>query len=147
VLFVSVPRLDTLPAHGDLDYCISGRRHVMCFSETCLRGLLGRAGFTTAGRLDTHELDAVFTEGKPLRLRLVAVRTRHQDPLPDAPLVPAVEALDRYARGKESAADRIRRLLPVRIRGGILNRAAARRVSERRQGLVGSPGRQGAGGE
>lgn len=147
VLFVSVPRLDTLPAHGDLDYCISGRRHVMCFSETCLRGLLGRAGFTTAGRLDAHELDAVFTEGKPLRLRLVAVRTRSPDPLPDAPLSPAVKALARYVRGWEGVATRVRRLLPVRVRGGLLNRAAARRILERRQGLVGSPGRQGAGGE
>lgn len=147
VLFVSVPRIDTLPVHGDLDYCISGRRHVVCFSETCLRGLLARAGFATAGRLDAQELDAVFTEGKPLRLRLVAVRTRNPDPLPDAPLSPAVKALARYVRGWEGVATRVRRLLPVRVRGGLLNRAAARRVLERRQGLVGSPGRQGAGGE
>ncbi|NOT24844.1 MAG: class I SAM-dependent methyltransferase [Acidobacteria bacterium] len=133
VLFVSVPRVDTLPVHGDLDYCISGRKHVMCFSETCLRGLLARAGFTTAARLDTHELDAIFTDGKPLRLRLVAVRTSSPDPLPVAPLAPALEALSQYVRISESVGARVRRLLPVRMRGGLLERAAERRVLERRQ--------------
>jgi len=145
-LFVSVPRIDTLPVHGDLDYCISGRRHVVCFSETCLRGLLGRAGFATIGRLDAQELDAVFTEGKPLRLRLVAVRTRNPDPLPDAPLAPAVEALARYVRNREGVATRVRRLLPVRVRGGLLNRAAARRVVERQRAVLDTSGRHRAGG-
>jgi len=76
VLFVSVPRLDTLPQHGDLKYCLN-HRHVVCFSETCLRGLLTRAGFATTARLDAKELDEAFTDGKPLRLRLVATRTAH----------------------------------------------------------------------
>jgi SAM-dependent methyltransferase len=133
VLFVSVPRVDTLPVHGDLDYCISGRKHVMCFSETCLRGLLARAGFTTVARLDAHELDAIFTEGKPLRLRLVAVRTTSPDPLPVAPLASALTALSQYVQVNESVAARVRRLLPVRMRGGLLERAAQRRVVERRQ--------------
>ncbi len=44
-LFVSVPRLDTLAQHGDFRYCINGRNHPLAFSETCLRGLLARAGF------------------------------------------------------------------------------------------------------
>ena len=31
--------------HRDLKYCLSGHRHVVSFSEVCLRGLLARAGF------------------------------------------------------------------------------------------------------
>jgi len=135
ILFVSVPRVDTLPVHGDLHYCISGRRHVVCFSETCLRGLLARAGFVTAGRLD-GELDTVFTEGKPLRLRLVAVRTGRPDPLPVAPLAPALKALARYARAREPLPARLRRLLPVRVRGAWLNQAAERRLLERHRAAV-----------
>ena len=50
ILFVSTPRLDTLPLHRDLKYCLSGHRHVVSFSETCLRGLLARAGFDTIAR-------------------------------------------------------------------------------------------------
>jgi SAM-dependent methyltransferase len=146
VLFVSVPRIDTLPTHGDLDYCISGRRHVVCFSEACLRGLLGRAGFRTVGRLDAQELDAVFTEGMPLRLRLVAVRSRDPDPLPDAPLTAALEALARHGKAREGVAARVRRLLPVRVRGGLLNRAAARRVLERQRAGSETSGRQRVGG-
>jgi len=45
VLFVGVPRLDTLAQHGDFKYCLDGRRHLMCLSQTCLTGLLARAGF------------------------------------------------------------------------------------------------------
>jgi len=141
VLFVSVPRVDTLPQHGDLKYCLSGARHVVCFSETCLKGLLARAGFATAGRLDAKELDAAFTEGKPLRLRLVAVRTRRPGPVPDSPLAPAREALARHARARESLTARVRRLLPVRLRGALLGRAADRRVRDRKRALVETSGR------
>ncbi len=133
VLFVSVPRVDTVAVHGDLDYCISGRKHVMCFTETCLRGLLARAGFTTLTRLDTPDLDSIFTDGRPLRLRLLAVRTAAPDPLPVAPLAPAIEALSQYAKARESVAARVRRLLPVRLRGALLERALGRGVRERRQ--------------
>ena len=52
VLFLSVPRLDTLPVHRDYRYCLNGRTHVVGFSETCLRGLLARVGLTPTARLD-----------------------------------------------------------------------------------------------
>lgn len=147
VLFVSVPRLDTLPVHGDRDYCISSRAHVMCFSETCLRGLLARAGFVTAARLDTGELDTLFSEGKPLRLRLVAVRALSPDTFPVEPLAPAVEALARHARATESLGTRVRRLLPVRVRGRLMERAAARSVLERRRAHMDTSLRHEAGGK
>jgi SAM-dependent methyltransferase len=138
VLFVSVPRIDALAVHGDRDYCISWRTHVVCFSETCLRGLLARAGFSTVARLDGDELDTLYSEGKPLRLRLVAVRSLDPDPLPGAPLAPAVDALARHARATEGLPARARRLLPVRVRAGLMERAATQRARERRRARRGA---------
>jgi len=121
VLFLSVPRLDTLPVHRDYRYCLNGRTHVVGFSETCLRGLLARAGLTLTARLDDR-LDVVLTDGKPLRLRLVATRTETPAPFFAAPLGPARRALRAYAR-TGGLASRIRMLLPVRVRAALMNRA------------------------
>ncbi|MGE0591885.1 MAG: class I SAM-dependent methyltransferase [Vicinamibacterales bacterium] len=44
-LLVSVPNLDALPLHRDLDYCIRSRTHVLAYSTECLRWLLADAGF------------------------------------------------------------------------------------------------------
>jgi SAM-dependent methyltransferase len=85
-LFVSVPRLDTLAIHHDIKYCLHRRNHIVAFTEACLRGLLTRAGLHAVSAL--HELDAVFTQGQPLRLRLLARKT-------SAP--PAIDNADRAA--------------------------------------------------
>jgi SAM-dependent methyltransferase len=128
-LFVSVPRVDTLPEHGDFRYCISGRTHPVCFSETCLRGLLARASLAVAAPLDAPELDDAFTQGKPLRLRLLVVRTEHPPALPDEPLAPAIRALDLYYREHHGPLERVRRWLPVRLRAALMYRARVRRTA------------------
>jgi SAM-dependent methyltransferase len=123
-LFVSVPRVDTLPVHGDFRYCINGRNHVVAFTESCLRGLLARAGFETIARLDEPDLDAALSETLPLRLRLVARRSDVDPTLPDAPLAAAIEALEAYARTRLDRREQLWRRLPVRFRAGL---AEARR--------------------
>jgi len=135
VMFVSVPRLDTLPQHGDLKYCLSGYRHVVCFSETCLKGLLSRAGLAATARLDAKELDEAFTEGKPLRLRMVATRTPHPDPPPAAPLAAAVRALSLHARMSRGLGGRIHYMLPVRFRAALMDRAMKRLFAEQKRRL------------
>jgi SAM-dependent methyltransferase len=122
-LFVSVPRLDTLPVHGDFRYCINERNHPLAFSEACLRGLLARSGFATTAALDDPNLDRALTDGQPLRLRLVGTRTSALPPLPREPLRPAVIALTRYVSSKGTWMDRWRRRLPVRLQGALLNRS------------------------
>ena len=117
ILFIGVPRLDTLPRHGDFKYCINGRNHLVSFTETCLRGLLGRAGFEVAARLDAPELDAAFTNGTPLRLRLLARRTATPPPLPHAPLRAARRALGKYRRTRMRFTERLGVSLPPRLRG------------------------------
>lgn len=133
VLFVGVPRLDTLPQHGDFKYCIDGRNHLVGFTDTCLRGLLGRAGLTVAARLDAPELDDALRVRRSLRLRVVATRTAAVSTPPGAPLVPAIEALTQYARARERLGGRIRRLLPVRVRAALLDRAIERKARDRRR--------------
>ena len=128
IIFISTPRLDTLPDHRDLAYCIDGRWHLMCYSERCLTGLLARAGLQVAARLDLPELDHSQTDGKPVRLRIVATRTVTTSPLPSAPLAPALAALRRYGMGSNSGLlRRLLRFLPVRMRAALL--ARARRMS------------------
>jgi SAM-dependent methyltransferase len=117
ILFIGVPRLDTLPRHGDFKYCINGRNHLVSFTETCLHGLLARAGFEVAARLDAPELDEAFTSGTPLRLRLLARRTATPPPLPDAPLAPARRALGAYRRTRMTVAERLGVRLPPRLKG------------------------------
>lgn len=131
VLFVGIPALDTLPLHGDFKYCVDGRNHLLSYSRRCLSGLLARAGFATIARLDGPHLDAL-TKGKPLRLRVVARRTATPPRPEEAPLGPAIDALNRYAHGRRDLAARVRSTLPVRVRGAMLDRAVERRARERR---------------
>lgn len=130
-LFISLPGLDALPVHGNFKYCLDGRKHLMCFSEACLTTLLARTGFAVKARLQSKELDLALTDGQPLRLRLIAIRTAQPPPPPRAPLDPAVDALSRYARLRSPIGARLRSLLPVRLRAGLLNRARERDTPRR----------------
>jgi len=126
-LFVSVPGIDALPEHGDLRYCLNGNNHPLCFSETCLRGLLARAGLSVTARLDSQELDNAFTKGRPLRLRLLATRAAHPQVLEERPLTPGIRALALHARRQGGFRGRVRRLLPVRVRAALTVRRRERR--------------------
>lgn len=76
VCVVSVPRLDTVDVHQDRTYCLNGRAHLVAYSEACLRDLFQRAGFTRV--IDAHDLDGLFTQGRPVRMRLIAQREGHR---------------------------------------------------------------------
>ena len=132
-LFVSTPRLDTLPEHRDLKYCLSGHRHVMSFSEVCLRGLLARAGFAVIARVDAPELDEAFTAGKPLRLRVVAERSRARPALPERPLAAARQALSGYAAAEHAWAARLRWGVPPRLRAALVEARMNKRFDRKRQ--------------
>ncbi len=124
VLSVIVPRFDTLPAHGDYRYCINGRNHLLAFTETCLSGLLARAGFEVAGRLHNQALDDVFTAGQPMRLRLVArLAGSGVRPAEPKPLAPALRALAGYRAKHATPGERLAALLPPRLRAAWVLRA------------------------
>ena len=136
ILFVSTPRLDTLPLHRDLKYCLSGHRHVVSFSETCLRGLLARAGLATIARIDATALDEAFTAGQPLRLRLVAARTVRPPALPSRPLSAAVRALTGYAAAEHGLAGRIWWYVPVRFRAALIEARMNEQFASRKRELA-----------
>ena len=45
-MFVSVPRLDTLPEHRDYKYVLQGHVHITAYTWPCLHALLARAGWS-----------------------------------------------------------------------------------------------------
>jgi SAM-dependent methyltransferase len=98
---VSVPRLDRLAIHGDFKYCLHRRNHIVAFTETCMRGLVARAGMGVIAPL--HELDERFSKGEPIRMRLLAKKgaPAEIDPDPAAALRPVIEA---YVRLRQEAA-------------------------------------------
>jgi SAM-dependent methyltransferase len=122
VMFISLPSLDLLPRHRLLRYCVDGTKHVLSFSELCLTGYLARTEFVVSARLDSPELDAALTKGQPLRLRLVATRVSAGVPMPQVSLGPAVSALRKYY----GVSGTLRRVVPVRLRAGLADRARER---------------------
>lgn len=128
VLFISVPRLDTLPEHRDFRYCINGRTHVVCFSEMCLKELLGRAGIEPIATLSSPELDAQLSQGRPLRLRMVARKTGARPRRTIRPLRGAIRAFREYRRG-ESRGSWLEQHLPVRVRAHRMDRQNRLRVA------------------
>jgi 2-polyprenyl-3-methyl-5-hydroxy-6-metoxy-1,4-benzoquinol methylase len=124
-LFISVPRLDTLPQHGDFRYCLNGRTHVVSFTEDCLRNLLARAGLEMVATLSDPSLDAQLSDGKPLRLRVVAIKSG-KVPAPGArPLEAARRALAAYRRQHPATRSWVESLLPVRARAYWMDRGIA----------------------
>ena len=126
-LFISVPRLDTVPEFGHFNYCLDRRHHLVAFSETCLTGLLARVGLAVTARIDDRELDEALTRGQPRRLRLLAVRTSKAPALPSAPLEAANRVLREYRRRRDGAVTGILdNLLPVRFRAALMIRSRER---------------------
>jgi hypothetical protein len=94
--------------HGDFKYCLHRRNHIVAFTEACLRGLFARAGMGVVAAL--HDLDERFSQGRPIRMRLLAQqgapgpepsRGAAVEPDPAAALTPVIEA---YVRLRQEAA-------------------------------------------
>ena len=97
--FVSVPRIDTLGAHRQVDYCLHPRHHIVAFTEVCLRNLLARSSLEVIASL--HTLDDRVSKGAPLRLRLLARKTTvplTPDPDAVAALRPVIDAFVRIRK-------------------------------------------------
>jgi SAM-dependent methyltransferase len=124
-LFISVPRLDTLPQHGDFSYCLNARTHIVSFSEDCLRELLRRAGLEMAATLSQQALDAELSDGKPLRLRVVALKSGRVPPRASRPLDAARRALAAYRRHNPAGRSWLESHLPVRARAYWMDRGIA----------------------
>ena len=110
-LVVSVPNVDRVDDHGDLNYCLRSKTHVLAYSEMCLRWLTAAAGLVLVSARDAHE-----------SRHLVGIFRRDATPLslPPAPLAAARDALERYF-ARHPAPDAPPRAWPVRLRAALLN--------------------------
>ncbi len=99
--FISVPRIDTLAVHGEVDYALHPSHHIVAFTETCLRGLLARAGLAVVGTF--HDLDAVFSKGVPIRMRLLARKAAQPVELPADPVSAVRRVIDARIALREAA--------------------------------------------
>jgi SAM-dependent methyltransferase len=96
LLLIAVPRLDTLPVHGDYGYVIS-RVHVTAYTAACLTGLLARAGWATVAA-PQDEVRVAGGRRTTARLRMLARKAAQDVPRPVRPLAPARTALRTYHR-------------------------------------------------
>ena len=129
-LLVSVPRLDTLPQHGDYKYMIN-RTHVTAYTRACMETLFARSGWRP---LDSPA-DEIIVGGRATskRLRLLAARTDRPIPAPRQPLRSARASLGAYQQAIGSRP-RLERLGLVRLSAGI--REGRRQLRHRtRQGM------------
>jgi SAM-dependent methyltransferase len=122
VLFISVPRLDAVHVHGHLHYCINTRKHIVAFTRDCLMTLLSLAGLRGIDTDNTAELDRVFTQGEPLRLRLFAVRDPQAAHAARHPLRSAEAALAAHTATFGPRRSLARRLVPLRIQANWMQR-------------------------
>jgi SAM-dependent methyltransferase len=94
---VSVPRIDTLAVHHQVDYCLHPRHHIVGYTEACMRSLLARAGMEVVQSF--HGLDSSKSKGLPVRLQLLARKTSGSLPVEPgaaaalAPVIAAYTAL------------------------------------------------------
>ncbi len=118
---ISVPNLDGLPEHGDLQYCLRSKTHVLAYSSECLAYLLAAAGF----ELVSAEAHTVSPSGR----QMVVIGERvGREPAggPAKPLEAGLAALARHGArygGSPSGA------LPVRIQAAVLNLKRGRAAS------------------
>ena len=120
IVVVSVPRLDALPVHRDLRYCLNSRTHVVTYTRDCMATLLGKAGL--AGIDVSPPLGAPVRKSYEIRrLQMLGVKGLAIPPAPPSPLGAARDALRAY-HGKQRGSG-WEGLLPVRVRAGRLNRS------------------------
>lgn len=112
-VLVSVPRLDALPQHRDLHYCLSARPHIVAYTRDCMATLLAMAG------LDPVVVDAGEKPSKRSlkRLQMLGVKRPPRGAPPEAPLGQARHAFGQY-RALE-ATRWFERWGPVRLRGAL----------------------------
>lgn len=128
IIYISVPRLDALPRHGDLHYCISAQAHITSYTRDCLTTLLAMAGFETVDQTDDEAMDRLLTGGEPRRMRVFARKAGKPRQPPAEALGAAEHALQEYWERADPRVARLRSMVPVRLRASWLQRAWRHRI-------------------
>jgi len=94
LLFVSVPRLDTLAQHRDYHYCINDRAHIVSYTTDAMAALMGMAGFEA---IPLNPPPGEATRGWRAVKRLVMIGRKSGTPTTVAePLRAARDAFDAF---------------------------------------------------
>jgi SAM-dependent methyltransferase len=108
-LMASVPNLGGVDVHGDLDYCLRSKTHVLAYTQPCLEWLTAAAGFRVVAAMAVADS------------RHLVVLARREDgdlPQPRNPLEAGRSALDRYY-ARFPAQRAWLPSLPVRLRAAV----------------------------
>jgi SAM-dependent methyltransferase len=125
LLFVSVPRLDTLALHRDYRYCINDRAHIVSYTTDAMATLMGMAGFEA---IPLNPPAGEEAQGWRAVKRLVMLGRKGGPPTTDLsePLRAAKDAFEAFsASGGSTPASRSPRT-SVRAAAAIMNMARAR---------------------
>ncbi len=116
-VFISVPNLDGVAEHGEMEYCLRSKTHVMAYSARCLAWLLATAGF------ELVSAQAVVV-GSARGRQMAVIGRRVAGPVrpPDAPLDGAIAALARYRAGTPA----FKPGWPMRLRAASFNASRER---------------------
>jgi SAM-dependent methyltransferase len=122
-LFVSVPRLDTLPHHRDFRYCINDRAHIMSYTRDAMAALMGMAGFQA---IDLNPPPGEDTGGRRALKRLRMLGRKGGTPTSiEQPLRAAEQVFEAWVESGERPAMRARGT-SVRMAAAIQNIDRAR---------------------
>jgi SAM-dependent methyltransferase len=119
LLFVSVPRLDTLAQHGDYHYCINDRAHIVSYTTEAMAALMGMAGFEA---IPLNPPPGEATHGWRAVKRLVMIGRKGGTPTTVAePLRAARNAFDAFATSGGSDRARPSPAASVRAAAAAMN--------------------------
>ena len=135
MLLVSVPRLDTLPEHGDYYYCINDRVHIMSYTRDAMATLLGMAGFEA---IDVEQPGGGGVERwrARKRLRMIGRNTGSRSGTIARPLAAARRAF-KARPGSAGRRTRFGGRMSVRAAAAIMNFERERRHEARSRGPSG----------
>ncbi len=123
-VFISVPRLDTLPQHRDYKYVLKGHVHITAYTWPCLQVLLARAGWSPVA-----PPPEVTSKGRGRRtrskLRVLARRVDGEIAVPPRPAQAARAAFRGYYAQHDGR--------PMLERMGLFRFAAVRAEARRRR--------------
>ena len=106
---ISVPNFEGAHEHGDLEYCLRSKTHVLAFTQPCLEWLTAASGFRiVAGSIGTGGRHRI----------VLARRDTGVMPAPSEPLTEGRAALSRYYARFPNARVRPHRG-PVRTRAAL----------------------------
>jgi 2-polyprenyl-3-methyl-5-hydroxy-6-metoxy-1,4-benzoquinol methylase len=129
LLFVSVPRLDTLAQHRDFRYCVNDRAHVVSYTRDAMATLMGMAGLEA---IDLNPAPGDDRGGwRALKRMRMLGRKGGPPAMPAEPLHAARHAFSEWLTADPEAIQRRSSRMSVRAAAAVMNFERALRSRRR----------------